>query len=387
MQPIQQVIMKKTEPTKPSPRIPAGHARVGAFHAVPGLIRSLGGQPEAVLRPLELSEEFLENQDNVLPIATLGELLHRGAQETHCEHFGLLAGSHAGVGQIGAPGKMMLLFPTVGQALDALQRFFHLHNRAAIVILRRNGDRAFLVFSVLTGSFRGLVELQDGALAAALNIMRRLLGKQWGPSEVHLMRRQPGNPGVYSGFFGAPCVFNATQSGLVFPASTLDLPLCDPGATSRPDSADAHPAEATTPASAAMDWVELVRRTTLGLLLAGRCSQQSVAAALGISTRTLNRHLEHAGSSYREIADYSRFTASRMLIRETDMPLGNIARLLNYSDLSSFGRAFKRWTGTSPSTWRQGHQSPRHPHARTGTVRKRRDHPFPHDADEHFGSA
>ncbi len=379
--------MKKTEPTKPSPRITAGHARVGGYHAVPGLIRSLGGQPEAVLRPLRLSEEFLQNPDNILPIATLGELLHRGAQETACEHFGLLAGSHSGVGQIGAPGKLLLLFPTVGLALDTLQRFFHLHNRAAIVILRRKGDRASLVYSVLTGNFTGFQELQDGALAVALNIMRRLLGKQWCPSEVQLIRREPENHAVYSRFFGAPCIFNATRSGLVFPASTLDLPLCDPGATSRPDSTDAHSAETTTPESGAMDWIELVRRTTLGLLLAGRCSQQSVAATLGISTRTLNRHLEHAGSSFREIADYSRFTASRMLIRETDMPLGNVARLLNYSDLSSFGRAFKRWTGTAPSAWRQGHKIPRHPNARPGMIRTRRGHPVPHDADEHFGSA
>ena len=375
------------EPTRPRSRIPTGHARVGAYHAVPGLIRSLGGQPEAVLRPLRLSEEFLQNPDNVLPMATLGELLHRGAQETRYENFGLLAGSHTGTGQLGAPGKLMLQFPTVGTALEALQRFFHLHNRAAIVILRRKGDRVALVYSVLSGNFPGFQELQDGALAAGLNIMRRLLGKQWCPCEVHLMRREPENPALFASFFGAPCIFNATRTSLVFPASTLDLPLCDPGSTPMPAADEASTADAADSVSAGMDWVELVRRTTLGLLLAGRCSQKSVATTLGISTRTLNRHLEHAGTSYREIADYSRFTASRMLIRETDMPLGNVARLLKYADLSSFGRAFKRWTGTSPSTWRQGHQSPRHLHARPGTIRQSRGHSHPHHADEHFESA
>ncbi len=374
-------------PTMPNPTIPAGHARVGAYHAVPGLIRSLGGQPEAVLRPLQLSEEFLENHDNVLPIATLGELLHRGAQETGCEHFGLLAGSHSGTGQIGIPGKLMLQFPTVGSALEALQRLFHLHNRASVVILRRTGDRASLGYSVLTGSFPGVQELQDGTMAAALNIMRRLLGKQWCPSKVHLMRRHPRNPEVYSRFFGAPCAFNATRSDIVFPSSTLDLPLSDPCAPSRPDGGNVPLAETTLPASAAMDWVELVRRTTLSLLLAGQCSQESVAAALKISTRTLNRHLERAGTSYREISDYSRFSASCMLIRETDMSLGKVARLLEYSDLSSFGRAFKRWTGNSPLTWRQGNQRPHYSLARPDTVRVSQGHPSPHTTYPTFGNS
>jgi len=357
------------ELTEPISRIPAGHARIGAFHAVPGLIRSLGGKPETVFRPLQLTEEFFDDPEHVLPIATLGELLFRSTEETRCEHFGLLAGSQAGTGQIGLPGRLMLLFPTVGAALGMLERFFYLHNRAAIVILRRKGDRVFFGYSLLNGSFPGFQELQDGVLAAALNIMRRLLGKHWCPSEVQLMRRRPEQPEIYSDFFGAPCVFNATRSVIVFPASTLDLPIVSPRLEILPQPTEPLLEEHAVPDAPTMDWVELVRRTTLGLLLAGQCNQQVVAIALGISPRTLNRHLERAGTSYREIADYSRFTASRMLIRETDMPLGDVAQLLEYADLSSFGRAFKRWTGLSPTTWRQRnprtHYAPSHPrHAR-----------------------
>jgi AraC-like DNA-binding protein len=106
------------------------------------------------------------------------------------------------------------------------------------------------------------------------------------------------------------------------------------------------------------DWVELVRRTTLGLLLTGNCSRQAVADALRMSARTLNRKLEQVGSSFHEIVDYTRFTASRTLIKGTDMPLGEVAKALAYADSSSFCRAFKRWSGVSPSAWRNMKSQP-----------------------------
>ena len=198
------------------------------------------------------------------------------------------------------------------------------------------------------------------------------------------MRRRPGQPEIYSSFFGAPCIFNATRSVIVFPASTLDLPIISPRLEILPQPTETLLTEDVIPEAPVMDWVELVRRTTLGLLLTGRCNQQAVATALGISSRTLNRHLERAGSSYREIADYSRFAASRMLIRETDMPLGNVAQLLEYADLSSFGRAFKRWTGLSPATWRQSNPRPHYAHAHSGHVR---DSHWPHSRPAQPGTA
>jgi AraC-like DNA-binding protein len=89
------------------------------------------------------------------------------------------------------------------------------------------------------------------------------------------------------------------------------------------------------------------------MLMNGEGTQKNVARELGVSTRTLNRNIERLGSSYREIVDYCRYTISRNLIRETDMPLVKVAEVLGYADHSSFHRAFKRWSGQAPSVWRQ----------------------------------
>ncbi len=325
---------------------------MGTLHALPQLVRSLGGQLGEVLGPLNITEEFLANPENVIPLNTFGDLLYRGAITTGCEDFGLLVGSHSGTENIGPAGNLMRLAPSVRVALEVLRKYLHLNNRHAVVLLGREGEQAFLGYAVLDGNFSGIQELQDGALAVALNIMRKLIGPQWHPTEVRLMRRAPRQPEAYACFFDAPCCFNAARSELVFPATTLDLPLTGASTNAFPAAMAAH--QAGTPFElTGQDWLELVRRTTLGLLLTGDCNRQAVADALEISPRTLNRKLEQAGASFLELADYTRFTASRVLIKDTDMSLGDIARVLGYADPSSFCRAFKRWSGVSPAEWRK----------------------------------
>jgi len=333
-------------------QLPPGHARVSALHALPRLVRHLGGKLDDVLGPLQITEKFLANPESVVPLNTYCELLYRGAKVTGREHFGLLVGSHSSAGEIGPAGKLLLLAPSVGVALDVLRKYLHLNNRHALLLLGREDEDAFLGYTVLDGNFSGIQELHDGAMAVALNLMRQLIGPQWRPTEVRLMRRTPRHPEVYDRFFAAPCSFNAKRSELVFPAATLDLPVAGSDAQYLSAAIAAHQAGISFDLTG-QDWIELVRRTALGLLLTGNCSRKAVAAALGLSVRTLNRKLEQAGSSFQELADYSRFTASRTLIKDTDMPLGDIARVLGYADPSSFCRAFKRWSGVSPAEWRK----------------------------------
>jgi AraC-like DNA-binding protein len=325
---------------------------VSTLHTFPRLVRSLGGKLGDVLGPLQITEKFLANPDNVIPLNTFCELLYRGAKATGCEHFGLLVGSQSGTEKIGPAGTLMLLAPSVGVALEVLRKYLHLNNRNAVVLLGCDGVQAFLGYTVLDGNFPGIQELHDGAMAAALNILRQLNGPQWRPTEVRLMRRTPRQPEAYARFFDSPCRFNAERSELVFPAAMLDFPVAGSGEQTFSAATAAH--QAGTPYDlTGQDWIELVRRTSLGLLLTGNCSRQAVADALGLSARTLNRKLEQAGASFLELADYTRFMASRMLIKDTDMPLGDIAQVLGYADPSSFCRAFKRWSGVAPAKWRK----------------------------------
>jgi AraC-like DNA-binding protein len=329
-----------------SSTLPRGHVRVAPIHALGELIRLLGGDSDAVFRSAKVDERDLADPDYFLPFAVRGGLLERGAQATRCEHFGLLLGDRSGISQLGALGELMLKRASVGEALGMFSTYWLRHNPATVVFIGRSGDQATLGYAAIDGNIPGMTQLQDGAMAMARNIMRGLLGADWCPTGVKLMRREPRDPELYANFFGAPCRFNATRSELTFSAATLDVRLQNPDARGGPgaslaqDPIDDH------------DWSSHVGRLSYRMLLQGECSQKQVAAAMGVSDRTLVRKLARCGVTYQELFDGARYSASRSMIRETNLTFAEIASALGYKEASSFTRAFQRWSGMSPARWR-----------------------------------
>jgi len=71
------------------------------------------------------------------------------------------------------------------------------------------------------------------------------------------------------------------------------------------------------------------------------------------SPRTLRRWLAKEGTSWRGILNRIRFEAARNRMLEPTLPLAEIAAELGYADQAHFTRAFRRWTGESPSGYRR----------------------------------
>jgi AraC-like DNA-binding protein len=108
---------------------------------------------------------------------------------------------------------------------------------------------------------------------------------------------------------------------------------------------------------------ELGRGTTVGGLVSqvrrvlaehshGRPDPDDVARALQTSTRSLRRGLQQMGTSFQALLDEARRARAEEWIRGSNMKLQQIAEQLGFSDVRSFRRAFKRWTGRSPNTLR-----------------------------------
>ena len=77
-----------------------------------------------------------------------------------------------------------------------------------------------------------------------------------------------------------------------------------------------------------------------------------LARTLGLSARSLRRRLHDAGTSYQKLLEGTRAGLARSLLNETREPIAAIAYELGFENPSHFGRAFKRWTGQSPSAFR-----------------------------------
>ncbi len=86
---------------------------------------------------------------------------------------------------------------------------------------------------------------------------------------------------------------------------------------------------------------------------ASRPDMESVARALGLSVRSLRRHLAAEGESYHVVEREALATVAAHLLRDERRTIREIASEMGFSDTGTFHRAFRRWTGTTPSAYRR----------------------------------
>ena len=82
-------------------------------------------------------------------------------------------------------------------------------------------------------------------------------------------------------------------------------------------------------------------------------SLETLAEEFGMSPRTLIRKLARQNTTYRDILEEIRKRHAMRLLKETHMTAASIATVLGYHEPANFGRAFKRWTNSTPAAWRQ----------------------------------
>ncbi len=139
--------------------------RVGAFVALPQLIRQLGGDPAPVLAGAGLEPGALSHPDNKVPYAAFVNVLGLAAEITHCPHFGLLAGRMFRLSQLGTLGELMRHSATVGRALEALTVFQHMNSEGGLAFVLKRGDFVDLGYAMYHPSTSGAGQMYDGALA------------------------------------------------------------------------------------------------------------------------------------------------------------------------------------------------------------------------------
>ncbi|WP_368565089.1 helix-turn-helix domain-containing protein [Acinetobacter bereziniae] len=100
---------------------------------------------------------------------------------------------------------------------------------------------------------------------------------------------------------------------------------------------------------------EIINLSIIKALESNDVKIQTIAKSLNTSPRLLQIDLQKNGLSFRNILNNLRQTLAKKYLKNRNLLVIEIAFLLGYKDQTSFNRAFKTWTGVSPSEWRKRH--------------------------------
>lgn len=194
-------------------------------------------------------------------------------------------------------------------------------------------------------------ESVDTWIAYLVKVCREISGPRFVPKRVELTRPMPeSNEDEYRRYFRCPVRFCAKQNAIYFSKNDVYAPaLAASGELARQfdDISRAYLLGLDR-----SDIVKGAKRNIVKLLPTGDCSRENVAKALNVSERSLNSKLRESGTSYQEILEELRSRLAQEYLNQKHLSLAEIGYQLGFSDTSSFARAFRRWTGQSPSEYR-----------------------------------
>lgn len=308
---------------------------------------SQGLDSQVVLAEVGLPADDLDGLISGVKFTALLELC---ARRSGNPLFGLQLGLQQGSQALG--GLLYLIQSTsiVGDALQALVQYFHVHSNGAELHLERQGDQARFIYEVIDGDATSVRQTVELAMGLGTQLMQSLLGQAWKPNALSLRHPAASKSGTYRRLLGVTPRFDGPINAWAFDAALLKTPL------SATDEWFQQFARHHLEELARMSVQELpayVQKLLRQGLPKGRISIEQVAEHMQLSPRTLQRYLQADGTGFQELLDQTRRAVATRYICDSSIKLTQLAALLGYADLSVFSRAFTRWYGVSPQKWKQ----------------------------------
>jgi AraC-like DNA-binding protein len=320
--------------------------------ALVGTIRSAGWSDERIGRTLGLRRDQLRLERRI-PLDKYFALIDLVAEVVGDPCFGLHFGAAHAFETAGVFNYIVQNSPNVGAAIANSVRYLRLIVDAAELSLEVGGSQACLVYRMTDPRILPSRHFTELVIAYGLKGMRVIVRDDaWTPLEIRFRHAPPGDRSPYERLFGPTILFKQNDDALVFdrrllsqPIHTADLQLLR--------ILETHAQEILAELPPADDLVNRLEQFVVGALPDASAGLSAAARALGMSTRTLQRRLRERGIVYADLIDEMRRRLSGRYLADGDLSLGEIAYLLGYSESSAFNRAYRRWTGRTPSADRR----------------------------------
>jgi AraC-like DNA-binding protein len=323
--------------------------------AAAGLIEAIEAasrDPDPILRSVGLDRATVADRHAFIPSAAFTLALEEAARATGDDCFGLHLGERRHPKDIGALTYVVLNSPTIAVGFQNVARYLRVFNEAAEVSFVQSEKHAYLQHRLRDVPVHRCRQHAEYALTVGLGTIRMMAGSEWRPLEVRFEHEPPPRTNEHVRIFGAPVLFRGDGNVLV-----IEREFCDrdvPTADRRLYPIIEDYLERRLEDSPSEDRFLVSVRAAIGNSMRdGEPRLTEVVKKLGLSVRTFQRRLSESGVDYKALVDDLRHQLALRYLRDRRHTLSEVAYLLGYSEISAFSRAFRRWTGSTPSDYRR----------------------------------
>jgi AraC-like DNA-binding protein len=281
-------------------------------------------------------------------------LLHTLNQPQYFPGITLKFGLAREILDLGVLGFTILSCSDIRQAMTMIIRYHSLTAEAYQMTMTEHGDHAFSGQWIKPQHRHNRVEIDEEHITGVWRVLRTVLPQSVDMTAVsiHLGFPEPDYGQLYREIFEGELLFGQKETLISFPREWLDFPI---------QSADEIVGEACrTQCEVMLEKLSIgsmvvddVRRLILSRPRTQSMRVQDVASSMRLTVRSLERRLKAAGSSFRDIDNEIRMGLAEEYLRLGYLSGKEIAYMLDYSQPSTFYRAFKNWFGKTPRQFRE----------------------------------
>lgn len=327
-----------------------GQVRAANFAGLASVARGHGRDARAIVERYGMEGRVLTDPESLIAPQQLADTFEYCSTVFDDSLFGLHMAATQDPEVFGCVTALCRAAPTVRAGIRCLIDFLPVvHAPDCEVVLIEGRETAELTWLVNTDIG---VNDQANYQAAMLNVklLKSMVGPTFQPSYVSLSAdpRSSDLPELEK-TLGCKVMSHSPRNSIAFPVRALEQPV--PSANRLLYRLLGSYLQQVKSASS-QSIVERVDSFIRGSLARGTCSIERCAEKIGMSVRTLQSRLAEEGAKFSELVEAQRETLARAHLAEGRLSLDEIADRLGYGEQTSFGRAFKRWTGMTPQQYR-----------------------------------
>lgn len=332
----------------------ASLVRAAALAHFDELTRSLGGDPDALLRSCGLAPHDLADPDRYLPYRRVAQAIEGAPQVLAAPDFGLRLCALQSVDTLGLLSLAIQSAPTVREGMLQVDKYIHFHNPALRFRNFMAPGKELECLAVIH-RLQPLAEMPQVTEICVFYLCRLIDLLSEGslrPAAIHLRHAPLGSSAQYRRHLAQLPRFRSTFDGIAMEPLAWRRPVPRHNRLLR-QFVERFLLGAGLSSGREAPMADQVRAVVASLMRVGEADLGAVARVLNQHPRTLQRRLCAEGALFEGLRDEARKAWVRQLLDQSGLSLGDISNLLGFADQSVLTRACQRWFGAAPRELRR----------------------------------